>query len=466
MTRRVLAALLGITIGLLVAVVIPLGIVSARHDRQVFLDRADETTATVADRVEERLADHPVADPSRALGPTIPDLRVSPGDSVVVYDAAGRVLQTTSPAALLSKTERASALTGTTTRLWRDDPDRLTVAMPVHAEGRVAGFVVLTRPSGALSRQLATLWWSLSIAAVIALAAAVLLAVVLARWVSRPLHRLETTAAGLGGEHLSLRAETNTGPSEVRQLAVTFNRMAGRVEELVMAQRAVIADVSHQLRTPLAALRLRLELVGQDVGDEAKVEIDEALAEATRLSRLLDGLLAVARAENTEPAPQLVDLRAVTARRIDAWLPVAHEADLQLIFDVEDAHLVGLTTPGTPEQVLDNLLANAVEATPPSGRITVSVLKTDKKVRLIVADTGPGMTAEARDSALRRYWSGAGNRTGDGPRTDRQGSGLGLAIVDRLVTADGGTLQLQEASGGGLAAIVDLPAAASADSLP
>lgn len=465
MTRRVLAALLGITIALLAGVVIPLGIVSARHDRQVFVDRADETAATIADRVEERLSDHPVGDPARALGATAQDLRVTGGDQVAVYDAGGRVLQTTSPAALLSNAQRTLAMSGVATRRWRDDPDRLTVVMPVHAGGREAGFVALTRASGALSRQLATLWWSLSVAAVLALVAAVLLAVVLARWVSRPLHRLETTAAGLGGEQLNLRAETDTGPREVRQLAVTFNRMAGRVEELVVAQRAVIADVSHQLRTPLAALRLRLELLGQDVGDDAKQEIDEALVEATRLSRLLDGLLAVARAENTEPAPQPVDLRAVTARRIDAWTPVAHEADLHLIFDddAEQTPLIGLTTPGTPEQVLDNLLANAVEATPAPGRITVSALRTNEKIRLVVADTGPGMSVEARDSALRRYWSGGGDRTADGSRTDRQGSGLGLAIVDRLVTADGGTLRLERARGGGLAAIVDLPAAASGE---
>jgi signal transduction histidine kinase len=449
------------TMALLAGVVIPLGIASARHNRQVFVDRADETAATVADRVEERLADHPGSNPALALGTTAENLRVSPGDQIAVYDAAGRVLQATSPAALLSPAERASALRGATVRRWRDDPDQLTVVKPVRAEGRAAGLAVVMRPSGALSRQQATLWWSLSGAAVLALGLAVVLAIVLARWVSRPLHRLEAAAAGLGSEHLNSRADTASGPAEVRQLAATFNRMAGRLEALVAAQRSVIADVSHQLRTPLAALRLRLELLRQDVDDSAGTEIDGALAEATRLSRLLDGLLAVARAENTEPAPQPVDLYTVATQRIDAWTPVATEAGLDLFLDSapDGGPLVAMSTPGTPEQVLDNLLANAMDATPAHGRITVSIRKTQGMVCLTVADTGPGMTGAERDAAPRRYWSGDSERSTNGQRTDRQGSGLGLAIVDRLLTADGGTLQLQEATGGGLAAVVDLPAA-------
>ena len=473
MTRRVLAALLGLTVALLAGVVVPLGLVSAGHDRQVFAERALATAAAVADRVEEGVATTSggstagelVTGPGLSSLPAGLDLHGRPDDQVAVYDTGGRLLGATSDAQLPAS-RRAPYRPRTATHRWLDDPSELAITSPVvlgddpaGSGGQPVGFVVLVRPSGPLGSELTRLWGSLAGAGVLALAAAAALGVLLARWVNRPLQRLDAAAAGLGGEAPGSRAQTGAGPREVRQLAVTFNRMAARLEALVDAQRHVIADVSHQLRTPLAALRLRLDLLRQDAEGDSAVELDAALGEVARLSRLLDGLLAVARAENTGPAAQLVDVPAVAVERIEAWVPVAAEAGLSVTLDAGGSVPAARATPGTLEQVLDNLLANAIDATPAPGRISVTVRGADGVVRVTVSDTGPGMSARDRELALQRFWSDHPGASGPAARSDGRGSGLGLAIVQRLVTVDGGRLALAEADGGGLAAVVDLPAA-------
>ena len=116
-----------------------------------------------------------------------------------------------------------------------------------------------------------------------------------------------------------------------------------------------------------------------------------------------------------------------------------------------------LATPGHLEQVLDNLLANAIEATPEGGRIAVTISRLGGTVRVVVADTGPGMTLPAREQALRRFWSESS--AGSVAPGDRHGTGLGLAIADRLLTVDQGSLTLDNGTEGGLIAVVELPAA-------
>ena len=132
---------------------------------------------------------------------------------------------------------------------------------------------------------------------------------------------------------LAIRAVVDSGPPELRRLATTFNTMAGRLEALVHGNRAVIADVSHQLRTPLAALRLRLDLLAADTAQSDPAtghELAGALEELARLSRLVDGLLAVARAENVVPVPTAVDVAEVARERVVAWHPVADDRGITL----------------------------------------------------------------------------------------------------------------------------------------
>ena len=142
--------------------------------------------------------------------------------------------------------------------------------------GPPVGVVVLSRPTDELNDRLRVLWAWLAAVAAAGLIAGTTIAIMLARWVGRPLSELDAAAQRLGGGALDTRSQAGSGPPEVRRLASTFNTMAARLEALVHGNRAMMADVSHQLRTPLAALRLRLDLLSQDA-DEATVSDSQAL---------------------------------------------------------------------------------------------------------------------------------------------------------------------------------------------
>ena len=239
----------------------------------------------------------------------------------------------------------------------------------------------------------------------------------------------------------------DSGPPELRRLASTFNTMAGRLEALVHGHRAVIADVSHQLRTPLAALRLRLDLLATDTDPATGHELAGALEELARLSRLVDGLLAVARAENVVPTPTAVDVAAVARERVVAWHPVADDRGIALAATSRPrAPVLAWIGEGHLEQVLDNIIANALDALSAGGRVIVTAAATTAGARITVADDGPGMNAEDRERAFLRFTTSNPN-----------GTGLGLAIVHRLVTSNGGTARLAETPGGGLTVVLDFP---------
>ena len=215
--------------------------------------------------------------------------------------------------------------------------------------------------------------------------------------------------------------------------------------------RAVIADVSHQLRTPLAALRLRLDLLAADAADadpEIGAELAGALDELSRLSRLVDGLLAVARAENVLPQPAAINVAEVAEERVAAWLPVADDRNVVLVAPLPGREpVLGWLGEGHLEQVLDNLIANALDALDPQNQVTVAAEQTPDGARITVSDNGPGMSAEDRERAFLRFTTSSPN-----------GTGLGLAIVHRLVTSNGGRAELTETPGGGLTIVLDFPA--------
>ena len=193
----------------------------------------------------------------------------------------------------------------------------------------------------------------------------------LARWVGRPLSDLDAAAQKLGGGALDTRSPTGHGPPEVRRLALTFNTMAGRLEALVHGHQAMMADVSHQLRTPLAALRLRLDLLTQDADQATAAELAAAQGEIARLSRLVDGLLAIARAENVVGTPVEVAVDTVIGDRAAAWRPIAEERGVELTTACPGPVRASLGD-GHLEQILDNLLANALDAVPSGGHVRVS----------------------------------------------------------------------------------------------
>jgi signal transduction histidine kinase len=295
--------------------------------------------------------------------------------------------------------------------------------------------------------------WSIVAAAILlALMLGVLVALPIVRWILRPVRRLDegtgrVAAAVLAGAEPEPVAD-GSGPPELRRLSVSFDRMAATVTHAYGAQRAFVADASHQLRNPLTALRLRLSNLDGHVDRAAAEDHAAALEEAERLSTLLDGLLALARAERTAP-PVVGDVDSAVTDRLDAWRPLAEHMDLHLVQGGVRGLRV-LAPAGAIETVLDAVLDNAIKFSPPGGSITVRTAITPTHVELAVRDAGPGMATEELERATGRFWRSPA-------QSNVEGSGLGLAIAARTLEVAGGELVLELPAGGGLRVVARLP---------
>jgi signal transduction histidine kinase len=447
-TKRVVAALLSLTLAILIAAVVPLGLLAISHARDAFATGTARTAASIASIAEAKLGDN-AADP--ALSAAMLSV-AHEHDQLILLNRAGRVViaqgtpQNGDWRRLVAQTARqnssASELTSGTA----------IAVQAVWANGSVngtrIGTVVLERSTAGLNQNLEHLWLLMIGLSCAAMAAAVLVALYFARWVSRPLARLDAAARKIADGDLTVRAQTREGPPELRRTAATFNMMAGRLEALVHGHRAMLADASHQLRTPLTALRLRLDLLAVDSSPATAAELAGAQEEIARLSRLVDGLLATARAESVTEQLEEIDVVELVAERVAAWNPVADTHGVKLLAEPADPALPAVALgAGHLEQVLDNLLDNAIEALGAAGgTVRVSVAPSEHGIRLTVADDGPGMKPQERSRAFLRFTTGSQN-----------GTGLGLAIVHRLVTTNGGTIRLADTPGGGLTVEVDLP---------
>ena len=448
MSRRFLATYVALAVVVLVSLEIPLGIQYGRSERRDLEGRIERDALTMGTFAEDTL-ERGLRAPPPGLVQVATRYQQDPGGRVVIVDGKGVALLDTSPPlpgrrSFASRPEIASALRGDIavgTRYSRTLGTGLVyVAVPISSGGVVRGAVRITYPTSTLDSRVRRYWLLLLAIGGVVLAVATVVGLRFARTLTEPLSELEKAAAAVGEGDLEARAPVDSGPPEVRALATEFNDTVARLETLLRSQDEFVADASHQLRTPLAALRLRLENLERDVGQEGRADLDAALAEVSRLSRLVDGLLALARADAAKPRPVPVDVRATVAARADAWAPQLAERRVELDVRIP-APLSALATPGSLEQVLDNLVSNALAVSTPGDTITVEGRRADGEVVLDVRDQGPGMTPEQRGRAFDRFWR-AGSPAG--------GTGLGLAIVHRLLTADGGRVELLEADGGGL----------------
>ena len=457
MTRRLLVSYLGLTIVVLAALEIPLAV--TYRDRQ--LDQLEaglqEDAFVMAAYVEDTLNATAAGDAVVDLDAQVAGYETLTEGRAVIVDRQGEVLADSDPAregprSFASRPEIAVALAGDVASGVRDSATLRTglvyVAVPVTSGGDTYGAVRLSYSTDQLDERVHRYWTLLAAAAAVTLAIAGGIGVLLARWVTRPLVGLRAAAVRIGEGELDTRADARQGPSEVRDLAAAFNATAGRLEQLVTAQEQFVADASHQLRTPLTALRLRLEVMEDTSEGEAAEDLAAAHAEVQRLSRLVDGLLALARAERTtRPVLDAVPLHAVLADRRAAWAPVADERDVELVAD--GTGLLARVDLDHLGQVLDNLVANALDAAPPGTEVRLWARPGPAGwIEVHVTDEGPGMEPEQRRHAFDRFWRARATRGELG------GSGLGLAIVQKLVEADGGRVELRESEAGGVDAVV------------
>ena len=455
MSRRLLLGYLGLVLVVLVALEVPLGVENARTERRTLEARLERDATTLGSLASDAVQ-RPTQNRLDGVAAIAYRYRTKTGARVVIVNRNGRVLIDTNPAgggarSFASRPEIKSALRGLvaagTRRSETLHTKLLYVATPVAVAGRVHGAVRLTYSTSAVDARIRRYWLVLLAIAGIVLAVAATIGIRLAAFVSRPLRGLERAATAVGRGDLSARAPENEGPPEVRSLAAVFNETVARLEQLLKSQEEFVADASHQLRTPLTGLRLRLENLTRDVAQRGHAELSGALAEVERLGVLVDSLLALARADAGGGPAGRVDLAELVEERIGAWTALAEERGLNVVAET-DGTPVAHASRDRLGQVLDNLMENAVEASPPGGTITVTARAAPSWVELRVRDQGPGLTAAERNRAFDRFWRG---RRGDG-------SGLGLAIVRRLVEADGGSVLLEPAEERGLEAIVKFPA--------
>jgi signal transduction histidine kinase len=447
-TRRLLLGYLGVTLFVLLSLEVPLGVQNQRTERgRLTANVSHDATVLAADA--EDAVQAPTRRQLNALAAIAADYAARTGARVVIVDRRGYALVDTSARvqgteSFFSRPEIAAALAGRYPSGVRNSKtlhERLLyVAVPIASGGKVHGALRITYPFSAVDARIRRYWLILALIGVVVLGGTAVVGLSLARFVTRPLRRLEEAAAAVGDGQLDARAPEREGPPEVRSLAAAFNETVAKLSRLLRAQGEFVADASHELRTPLTALRLRIESLppGRDR--------DAALHEADRLRDLVEGMLALARADAGTETSARVDATALLRERVEAWQPLADEHGVGLVAEL-DGPLQVRAAPGRLAQVLDNLLANALEASPAGGTVTVSARVESPWIELHLCDEGPGLAPEQRARAFDRFW-----RAGSGPG----GSGLGLAIVKRLVAADEGEVELGEAARGGVDAVVRL----------
>jgi len=456
-TWRFMLALMGVTAVVLAVLLIPISgyLAQSEHDR---ITTALERDAFVLAGRSEASLENPSASAAAAITELSRRYRdSSEGARVVIVDSTGTAIVTSDddPAAVgssyLNRPEIASALSGQIASGTRYSQslslELLYIAVPVLAGDRVLGAVRLTYPAQVVTDASTAKLGGLAIVALTTVLLAGAIGWILSRSVIRPLRRLTELTERFAEGDLSVRAGERTGAPELRSLSRSFNSMAERLTVALDQQRRFAADASHQLRTPLTALRLRLErarqLVGVEPGESVK-RIAAAETETDRLETLVEGLLQLSRSEGSTPALGQVDVAAIARERVEQWRPLAEERGLALEYRGADTAVV-LAASSAVEQIIDNYLDNAMSVSGAGETIEVRLEAGPHSSTLHVLDRGPGMSAEGLERAFDRFWQG---------RSDGTGSGLGLSIVRQLAQASGAEVAVRNRGGGGLDASV------------
>ena len=274
---------------------------------------------------------------------------------------------------------------------------------------------------------------------ILALVLVVFLVVRAGRRFAGPLADVMAAADRVAAGDYAARVEER-GPGEVRQLGRAFNEMTARLGSNEARRRQLLADVTHELRTPLSVIRAHLEAIADGLYPADHAHLGRIIEETTVMSRLLDDLQTLSTAEagalklhrrRTEPR-ELVD----TA--VASFSARANEADVRLTGRVEDGLPEIDVDPVRIGEVLSNLLSNAVRHTPPGGEVVVFAVARDRRVELAVRDTGPGIPTDQVPHVFDRFWKSP----------DSPGAGLGLAIAKSLVEAHGGRIRAESGPDG------------------
>lgn len=466
MAARIVGALVAVTLVVLIALEVPLAVTFEQQRTTEASTELERDALAIGDLVEDDLE----SGAETLLDAAVHGYADERGARAVIVDASGVALADSNPTpevgesvgrSFAGRPEIAAALAGEITIVTRRsetlDETLMIVAAPVRSGGRVLGAVRVSRSRAEIDEEVRRYQLALGAIALLSLAGCIGLGYAVGRWATGALAGLQRTAARLERGDLEARAPVAVGPPEVQDLSASFNAMADRLASLVRSSQDFAADASHQLRTPLTAVRLRLDNLAATTGDEEAV--DAVLRDIARLEQTIDALLAFTRLDRQPTQPSAIVVETALRERAAVWAATAEESGVQIaVLDGEGLSARVELDPNHLEQVLDNLLANAVDAAPRGTTVELWAQVQGDRLAIHVTDHGAGLSETDRERAFDRHW---GMRPG--------GTGLGLAIVERLCANNHASVRLDESPGGGIDAVVLVrraPAAVHAEEAP
>jgi signal transduction histidine kinase len=375
---------------------------------------------------------------------------------VIVVDSRGRLIADSAGAppgrSYADRPEIRSALRGEGEQITRNSrtlgADILATSAPVVSHGRTDGAVRITQGVAAVHSAVRTAILDLAALAGVVLLLGLLAGAVVAQQIARPIRRLDRAARRVATGELDSQVEVE-GSTEQRSLARAFNEMTQRVRRMLRGQQDFVADASHQLRTPLTGLRLRLEGLADRLRGEAGAggELEAALGEVDRLSLIVEELLILSRAGEHELPAEEVGLDDAAARAAERWRQPAAERSIEIELRRGGGAGSAWCAGHDLDRSLDALVENALRYSPAGSTVTIATAPG----RIEVLDRGPGLEAGEEESVFERFRRGSAGRRGPG------GTGLGLPIARELTRQWGGEVTLTEREGGGTRATIELP---------
>ena len=365
---------------------------------------------------------------------------------------------------LLSRPEVQSALEGRYGAATRISPTprrsvTLHIAIPVRIEGAVDGAVLVSQSTGRILQALDAVRLDVFKVFLLSLGAAVVLSLLAATTIARPLARLRERA----GDILDRRGRLRGGfaasgrRDEIGDLERALAELTHQLEQHLRSTEAFAADVSHEFKNPLASIRTATDMALEDVEPgERRRFLGMIQKDVARMERLLSEAREISRIDASlhEEERSKVVLDDLLSALIESFRLRNAGADLQFDLALSDAGVVVEASADRLTQVFENLVDNAISFSPPSGHVAVALRTTAKNAEITVADEGPGIPDEHRDRIFRRFFT---YRPDDDAGSGH--TGLGLALVRAIVESYGGAISAEPRSGGGTKMVVLLPLA-------
>ncbi len=371
---------------------------------------------------------------------------------IVVVDGSGDVIADSTGRESLgndlsTRPEIESALSGKTVQFSRQSKtlgrDLLATAVPVIDDGKTVGAVRVTQDVAAENNAFRRAVAGLVLVGVAVLSVGLLAGAVIARQFARPLQRFEGAARAVAEGDLEARAPVE-GSTEQQSLARTFNEMTDRLGHSLRSQSRFVADASHQLRTPLTGLRLRLEEArARTKDDSVAAELDYGLHEVDRLARTVDELLLLSQTGERDARAETIDLGDVAERATVRWRPYAEADGHEITVDVGAPARV-VASRADLDRLIDALVENALKYSPPGTEVS---LYADGRA-ITVRDQGSGLAEGEGEELFERFHRGCSGAS------HSESTGLGLAIARELARRWGAEVTLSNADGDGAQARV------------